>query len=258
MQWMITIHQKLTYLTVLLVVVTAHAGAQNNVVAQNDTPPVTNEYRITQIYTKPINKRFVLFAYTGYTKSPEKEYTSVYASPPNVIYIAKPWLEFYGAFIAVYTKNNNASHTWEFRPVAAVKVYLPNKKQWFIYSWTRYENRFILQDDNLQSIPRLRNRFGIEAPLAKKEKKWAPKTFYMLSDIEPIWRLDQKKLEILRFRGGLGYVFNKKYKAEFQYFGDLSPTKNARLGYVNSIWRLNIKVSFPRKGFTYPKDADID
>jgi hypothetical protein len=257
MQWMKTMHRRLTYIIAVLIIVSTHAAAQNNGVTPSETP-ITNEYRITQIYTKPINDKFVLFAYTGYTKSPEKDYTSVYASPPNIIYIAKPWLELYGAFIAVYTKNKNASHSWEFRPVAAVKAYLPNKKKWFIYSWTRYENRFILQNDNLQSIPRLRNRFGIEAPLAKKAKKWTPKTFYMLADIEPIWRLDQKKLEILRFRGGLGYVFSKKYRAEFQYFGDLSPTQNAPLGYVNSIWRLNIKVSFPRKGFTYPKSVDID
>ena len=110
----------------------------------------------------------------------------------------------------------------------------------------------------MKLTPRLRNRFGIEVPLAKKEKKWAPKTFYILADIEPIFNLDKKRMDILRFRGGLGYVFSKKYRAEFQYFGDLSPTKNAPLGYVNSIWRLNLKVSFPQKGFTYPKNVDID
>ena len=251
------IHQKLTHIIALLMIVTTHAVAQNEAAAQSDTP-VTNEYRFTQTYSKPINDKFVLFIYAGYTKSPEKEYTSVYASPPNVIFIPKSWLEFYAAFIAVYTKNKNASHSWEFRPVLAVKVYLPNEKKWYIYSWTRYENRLILQDDNLDSRPRLRNRFGIEAPLATKDKKWAPKTFYMLADIEPIWRLDQKRLEILRYRGALGYVFSKKLRAEFQYFGDLSPTKNAPLGYVNSIWRLNLKVLLPKQGLFYPKDIDID
>ena len=143
---LINLQPKLGTIIVLLIILTTHAVAQSN-------PPITNEYRLTQIYTKPINEKWVLFAYTGYTKSPEKDYTSLYASPPNIIYIAKPWLEFYGAFITVYTKNKNASHTWEFRPVAAVKVYLPNEKKWFIYSWTRYENRLILQNDNLQSIP---------------------------------------------------------------------------------------------------------
>jgi hypothetical protein len=247
----IIIYRKLTPLIALLLLVTSHTFAQSD-------PPITNEYRLTQIYTKPINEKWVMFAYTGYTKSPEKEYTSIYASPPNIIYIAKPWLELYAAFIAVYTKNKNASHSWEFRPVVAAKVYVPNERKWFIYSWTRFENRYIRQDGKTQSIPRLRNRFGIEAPLAKGDKKWKPKTFYVLTDIEPIVRMDQKRLEILRFRGGLGYVFSKKYRAEFQYFGDLSSPKGAPLSYVNSIWRLNIKVSFPRNGFTYPKTVDID
>src|SRR5688572_22543594 len=157
MQLLKPIHQKLSLMIALLMIVTTQAVAQSD-------PPITNENRFTQIYTKPINKKWVLFAYTGYTKSPEKEYTSVYASPPNIIYIPKQWLEFYAAFIAVYTKNKNASHSWEFRPVVAAKLYVPNEKKWFIYSWTRFENRYIRQDGKTQSIPRLRNRFGIEAP----------------------------------------------------------------------------------------------
>lgn len=251
MQSMISIHRKLTLIIALLMIVTAHAVAQSD-------PPITNEYRVTNTTSKPINDKFVLFTYYGYTKSPEKEYTSIYGSPPNVIYIPKRWLEIYGAFITVYTKNKNASHSWEFRPIVGVKLYVPNEKKLYIYSWTRFEDRLIRQDGNTQSTPRLRNRFGIEAPLAKGDKKWAPKTFYILTDIEPIFRLDQKRLDILRIRGGIGYVFSKKYRAEFQYLGDLSTPKDAPLSHVNNIWRLNIKISFPKKGFTYPQDVDID
>ena len=248
-------HQKLLQVIALLMVVMTYADAQK---PDPPDPLLTNEYRFTQIYTKPINEKWVMFAYTGYTQSPEKKYASVYASPPNLIYIPKSWLELYAAFIAVYTHNYRSTESWEFRPVVAAKLYVPNNKKIFLYSWTRFEDRFILQDHNLQSIPRLRNRFGVEAPIATKAKKWAPKTFYWLADIEPIWRLDQKKLEILRFRGGVGYIFKPRLRAEFQYFGDLSPTNNAPLGYVNSIWRLNLKFSFPRHGWRYPGDADID
>ena len=63
-------HRKLTLITAVLIIVSTHAAAQNNGVTPSETP-VTNEYRFTQIYTKPINKKFVLFAYTGYTKSPD-------------------------------------------------------------------------------------------------------------------------------------------------------------------------------------------
>jgi len=169
-------------------------------VAQED-PLVTNEYRFTQLVTRPINDKVVLFTYSGYTRSPEKAFHSVYASPPNLVFIPKPWVEIYAALIVVYTDNKTGGDSWEFRPITGVRFYLPNTKKLNIFSWTRYENRLILQNHNMISIPRLRNRFGIEAPLAKGDKKWAPKSFYMLADVEPIWRLDEKRLQVFRVRG---------------------------------------------------------
>jgi hypothetical protein len=169
-------------------------------ISQED-PLITNEYRFTQLVTRPINDKVVLFTYSGYTRSPEKAFHSVYASPPNLVFIPKSWVEIYAALIVVYTDNKTGGDSWEFRPITGVRFYLPNTKKLNIFSWTRYENRLILQNHNMISIPRLRNRFGIEAPLAKGDKKWAPKSFYMLADVEPIWRLDEKRLQVFRVRG---------------------------------------------------------
>jgi hypothetical protein len=85
---------------------------------------------------------------------------------------------------------------------------------------------------------------------------WTPKTFYIMADIEPIWRLDEKRLQVLRLRGGLGYIFNKSVRAEFIYHTELSGPENSSLDHTGNIWRLNLKVLLPRHGFRYPKDAD--
>jgi hypothetical protein len=245
-------YRKLILIIAILMIASTHA------LAQDDDPLITNEYRFTQLVTKPVNKKLVLFTYSGYTRSPEKQLHSVYGSPPNLVYIPKSWIEIYAAFILVFTSNKTGGNSWEFRPITGVKFYLPNSKKLNIFSWTRYEDRFILQNNNLKSIPRIRNRFGIEAPLARMDKAWTPKTFYMLADIEPIWRLDEKRLQVLRLRGGLGYIYSKRIRAEFQYFGELSETSSSPLDHTGNIFRLNIKILLPKKGLRYPKDADID
>ena len=239
----------LPYLAILVMIFGSTAAAQSD-------PLVTNEYRFTQIVSKPVSDKIVLFTYSGYTRSPEKEFRSVYGSPPNMIYLVKPWLEILVGMVGVYTKNDDNSHSWEIRPITGVKVYIPNKQKLNIYSFTRFENRFIIQNGDVQSIPRLRNRFGVEAPLTKTEKGWTTKTFYVMADIEPIWRLDEKRLQVLRLRGALGYIFNKNVRAEFIYHTELSGPENRHLDHTGNIWRLNLKVLLPRHGFRYPKDAD--
>jgi len=248
---MITIHRKLTHLIVLLMIVTAHAIAQ-------DDAPVTDENRVTLIVTKRVSDKVVLFTYQGYGNSPDKESRQIYYSPPGVIYQLRPWLEIWGTLSGIYTDNKHKSDSWELRPVASVKFFIPNKQKLKLYSFIRFENRFIKQDDKLKWIPRIRNRLGLKAPLVKKEKAWTPKTFYMLADVEPIWRLDEKRLEILRFRGGIGYIFSKRLRVEFIYHAELSATENESFDHTKNIWRLNIRLKLPRRGVNNPNDDDID
>src|SRR5215216_6536527 len=109
-------YRKLTLIICLLMIATSRALAQ-------DDPLITNEYRFTQLVTKPVNKKLVLFTYSGYTRSPEKEFHSVYGSPPNFVYIPKSWIEIYAAFIVVFTSNKTGGDSWEFRPITGVKLY---------------------------------------------------------------------------------------------------------------------------------------
>jgi len=245
-------HRKIGFVIASLLIVTTYA------VAQNDPPAITNEYRVTQITAKPVSDKVVLFTYSGYTNSPEKHFSSYYSSVPNMIYLAKPWMEVLLGMVIVYTDNRRSNDSWEFRPVAGVKFYIPNEKKWAIYNFTRFEYRLIIQDDKAQKIPRFRNRIGFEAPLTSTEKAWTPKTWYVLADVEPIFRLDTKRLQVLRLRGGLGYVFNRNWRAEIIYHHETSGTATFPFDHTGNIFRLNLKLSLPRKGWRYPKSPDVD
>jgi len=205
-----------------------------------------------------VSDKVVLFTYSGYTNSPEKHFSSYYSSVPNMIYLAKPWMEVLLGMVIVYTDNRRSNDSWEFRPVAGVKFYIPNEKKWAIYNFTRFEYRLIIQDDKAQKIPRFRNRIGFEAPLTSTEKAWTPKTWYVLADVEPIFRLDTKRLQVVRVRGGLGYVFNRNWRAEMIYHHETSGTATFPFDHTGNIFRLNLKLSLPRKGWRYPKSPDVD
>lgn len=252
-QKMRAIHRTIAPLIVVLLILCANVAAQDD-----EDPVITNEYRITNITAKPVSDKMVLFTYSGYTNSPEKHFSSYYGSPPNIIYQVKPWMELLQGMVIVYTDNRRANDSWEFRPVSGVKFSIPNDHKWFLFSLSRFEVRMINQDSKLETIPRFRNRFGLEAPLTKTEKAWTPKTFYLVADVEPIFRLDQRRLQVLRLRIGTGYVLNRNVRAEILYHHESSGTPTDPFDHTGNIFRLNIKVSLPRKGWRYPSPTDID
>lgn len=213
------------------------------------TPPpdITNEYRATLVTSKPISDKVILFQYLGVVKAPDKGVGTLYYSPPGIIYRAKPWVEIWAGLFGLYNNNKNSANSWEMRPLTGVKFFVPNKKKINLYNFSRFEYRFINQNHNTTSQPRFRNRTGIEFPLSKKNP-WTPKTFYALADVEPIWRLDDKYMSLLRIRGGLGYIVNKTWRAEFIYHSEFTGGKGQPKNYTGNIWRLNIKLNLPRRG----------
>ena len=240
-----------------LIAVFLLSGALGLSVLAQTSNDVTNEYRLTLVTTKPVSDKVILFGYLGVVTAPDKQVKTLYYSPPGVIYRAKPWLELWGGMFGLYNNNKNASNSWELRPLGGVKLYVPNNKKINLYNFTRYEYRFINQDHHTKTQPRLRNRVGIEVPLSKNA--WTPKTFYALGDVEPIWRLDDKYMSLFRIRGGLGYILNKTWRAEFMYYAEYSrSSKTGPMSYTNNIWRMNIKLSLPRRGKRPPTSVDID
>jgi Protein of unknown function (DUF2490) len=215
--------------------------------ANQNNNDITNEYRLTLVISRPVSEKVTLFGYLGVVKAPDKSVSTLYYSPPGVIYSPKPWLELWAGMFGLYNKNQKAANSWELRPLLGVKFYIPNKLHANLYSFTRQEFRFINQNHNTTTIPRLRNRVGIDIPLSQT-KAWTPKTFYTMTDVEPIWRLDNKSLQLIRARAGLGYIISKTYRAEFIYYAEFSGDKGQPKNYTGNIWRLNFKITLPRRG----------
>ena len=80
-------------------------------------------------------------------------------------------MQVWGGLLGAYTNNKDKSDQLELRPFAGAKFFLPNSLKWNIYNFTRYEYR-ALQDretSDWNNYSRLRVRFGVEFPLAKRK-----------------------------------------------------------------------------------------
>ena len=222
--------------------------------AQAQSPDITNEYRLTMVITRPVTDKAIMFGYLGVVRAPDKSVGTLYYAPPGLIYRPKPWLELWAGVFGLYNNNQLTSNSWELRPLTGIKFFVPNHAKINLYNFTRFEERFINQDHDWTTIPRLRNRVGIEVPFVPS-KAWTPKSFYWLADVEPIWRFDNPSLQLVRVRGGVGYIFNKTWRAEFIYHSEFSGDPKE---YTGNIWRLNLKLNLPRRGQRAEPPPDID
>ena len=237
----------------------AAAAAPRLAAAQTADTPIRNEYRATLVGTRPAadREKVVYFAYLGVVESADKNITSLYYSPPGLIIKPKQWAEIWAGMFGIYNNYSNQDNSWELRPLVGAKFYAPNPAHMNLYNFTRLEYRSVHQSGSTTSTPRLRNRTGMEVPFTQ-ERAWTPKTFYGLADVEYFYRLNDDYLERYRIRGGLGYVLNKTWRAEFIYHAELSGAKGVDKTYTDNIWRLNIKLSLPRRGERVTNTPDFD
>ena len=210
---------------------------------------VTNEWRITAFPHYPIKGNLSGFGYLGWVKNPGSAYTLWYAGAPGFIYNVKPWFQAWAGLINVYTNNytneNGKQDTMELRPFIGGKFFVPNKKRWNIYNFTRLDFRQTYHHDTHEwtNIERLRSRFGIEAPLTSLEKSWKVNTFYGIANVEPLYRFDKDDVDPMRAQVGLGYIANPRIRIELLYYanwGRVAPSND--LAFTQNIIRLNIKV----------------
>lgn len=165
---------------------------------------------------------------------------------PGLIYRVNSWLQFPEGLDAYYTDNFGSANTLELRPFAGIKLFVPNKTKVTFYNYTRYEYRnfYNFGSDQWSGYSRIRSRFGIECPLASRDCAWHPKTFFVLTDVEPFYRFDVDEWEPLRVRGGLGYVMNDRVRAELIYTAEFDRTSpGSSLSYNHSAVRLNISIA---------------
>lgn len=211
--------------------------------AQDD--PASNEYRVTLFPSHPIKGNMTGFGYLGYVANPDKNYTTYYVGWPGVTYTPNKVAQYWGGAFYTYTNNEISADKLEVRPFLGLKLFLPNDRKMNLYNFTRYEYRAI-QDrttHDWNGIHRVRTRFGVEAPLGSREHAWKPGATYGIADAEPFYRFDRHTIDPLRWRVGLGHVFENRVRVEFIYHAQYTRVgADSPLEYTDNIWRLNIKI----------------
>jgi hypothetical protein len=221
---------------------------------------IHSEYRVTFVPTYPVSKKVFLTWYLGYVNVPNTNTISYYIGAPLLVaYRPTPFVELeLGAFALVNNVKDGIDNT-EYRPLAGLKLFLPNNHHLNIFTWTRYELRcFYYDDKNMNNVKnRIRNRTGIEFPLSKNA--WAPKTTYGFTDFELFYTFEKGFFDRFRERLGFGYVVNKQWRAEMIYHMQLlKNSKDLNPVWTDNIFRLNIKLMLPHKKHEHPAQQHHD
>jgi len=212
---------------------------------------IGNEYRVTVVPTYPLSKKVFLTTYLGYVNNTTTNISSYYIGAPFlVIYRPNKVVELMaGAFLIVNdTKGSSVNDNLELRPLAGLKLSLPNEHKLNIYNWTRYELRtFFYRNDSLNNIKnRFRNRIGIEFPISKNV--WQANSWYGLADFEFFFTVEKGYIDRFRQRFGVGYVLPANFRLEFIYHIQLlrsATDENPR--WTDNIFRLNLKWTIANK-----------
>jgi len=205
-----------------------------------------NEYQLNFNLYAPIVDGLSGFGNFGYYGQYDA-YSKYRFGWPGLIYRVNAWLQLWGGLDSYYTDNYQSADTLELRPFAGVKLFVPNPAKIFLYNFTRFEYRDIENVDthNWSGYARIRSRFGIEVPLATRDRAWESKTFYAFTDVEPFYRFDQDELDPVRVRGGLGYVVNDRIRVELIYTAQFTrASPGSSLDYADNIIQLNIRIGF--------------
>jgi hypothetical protein len=219
---------------------------------------VASEYRLTAFPTYPLGKTLTGFGYVGWVYKPDGNYDSVYLGTGTFIRPSEA-VQLWGGLISVYTNSFDKSNTLELRPFVGVKFMGANSRKIRYYNWTRYELRLTdsLDTGDWTTVHRIRNQTRLEVPLASAEKAWTPKSWYLLADVEPIWRSDTGQIDPLRLRAGVGHVASKRLLVEFQYYAQYTRPGEGGLEHTDNIFRLNLKI-MTSKGVLSFLDGDFD
>ena len=245
----------------LRVLAAVPAEAQTQPAATTESPSdVANEYRITAFPSYRINDDWSGFGYLGWVLKPDGDYASYYLGK-GVYYSPAKWVQIWGGLISVYTDSDAKSDSLELRPFVGPKFLGANKSKWRYFNWTRYELRFTdtLETNAWKTVHRLRNQTRLEVPLTSIDRAWSPTSWYLLSDVEPIYRSDTGQIDPLRVRVGLGYITNRRTLVEFHYFAQYTRPGGGGLAYTDNIFRLNLKIALS-KGMSLTRllDGGVD
>lgn len=210
--------------------------------AANDD--LSDQFRFNISTHHLITSNLTGFFHFGYLNDPDLGERTYRIGWPGVTYAPKHWLQLSGGLLTTFEDNTSEADTLELRPYAGMKFFIANKYKLHLYDLFRYE---FLDTEDLKThqwtgFNRIRSRFGVEVPLSSHEQAWKPKTWYVLSDVEPFYRFDKNIVDPLRVRGGAGYIINSRLQCEVVYCAQFTASTGSSLAFTENIIFLNIKV----------------
>jgi hypothetical protein len=213
-----------------------------NLRAQNDD--LSNQFRFNVSTHHLITSNLTGFVHFGYFNNPDLGERTYRIGWPGVVYSANPWLQLSGGLLTSYDDNSDKSSTLELRPTAGVKFFVPNNYKLHLYDLLRFEylDTETLNTHQWTGFARIRSRFGVEVPLSSRERAWKPRTWYVLSDVEPFYRFDKDIFDPVRVRGGAGYIINSHLTCELIYCAQFTASNSGSLAFTENIIFLNLKV----------------
>jgi len=191
-----------------------------------------------------ITKQLSMSGNFGYIGNPD-DYARYRCGWPTLTYAPRTWLQLWGGLDSYYTDNQQSADSLELRPFAGAKFFLPNKAQWNIYNYTRYEYRDIenRETGHWAGYGRLRLRFGVEIPLAGVARAWRTDTYYAIADVESFYRCDLNEWDAVNSRGGIGRVLNHQMRLELIFTAQFALTPAAHeIERTDNMIRLNLKI----------------
>ena len=223
------------------------AVAQEQPPSTTPPPDVANEYRITGFPSYRINETWSGFGYLGWVYKPDADYTCTTWARACLLPRSSGFTS--GAASSASTRTARVkSDSLELRPFIGPKFLATNAEKWRYFNWTRYELRLTetLDTDEWKTVHRLRNQTRIEIPLAPIDRAWTPKSWYLLADVEPIYRSDSGRLtrcacapgSATSPTGGCWWSSTTSSSTRGRMAGGLA--------YTDNIFRLNFKIALSR------------
>lgn len=206
------------------------------------------EYQFQIPLSHKLTDRLTSLEYLGYNKSTDEDFSTYYLGLPGLDYKVNAWLRLRAVWYTRFTDHADKPDAIELRPSVGFKANAPAERMHF-YNLTRYEARAIQDraDDTWNHSSRIRSRFGVDVPLAPREREWQPGTWYATADIEPYYEIEEKLVSPVSARIGIVRVLNENMQAEFYYAPQYTRSRSdTPFEETGSIFQLTLKIGFQK------------
>ena len=155
------------------------------------------------------------------------------------------WLDLLAGSAFSYVHQFSDSSTFEIRPTLGARFLITPNRRFYLRNLLRLEYRyfFYLYNEENSGSGRIRNRIELIASITKPRYAES-KNLYALADIEFFGNLgdapQERYLYQFRWRIGMGYRFNNKWRTQLVYINQNSRDNFIRDGVDNhdNIWRI--------------------